>query len=192
MVLARKEHCIVAGEEALCKKCNKNKSRNYHSWCADCYNEYRNSRSVIDKEEGKGNYLYYIVNTATGIICYTGKSNSIVIRQKCHLEWLTSNFGKMLRATGSNPSNYQMYVMDLSELKINEAELRALEHQNNYVHRDTVFNADIKVTTKDIDILEDLRYRGVLDQIDTMEWVEYSEFIHKKKTFQAIKPESTL
>lgn len=191
MSLIKKESFIVVEEKVLCKKCNKNERRSYHSWCGECFNEYRSDRMEVDKELGSGDYIYFIVNTKTGIICYTGKSNSLVVRYKSHLEWLTSNFGKMLRATGGDPSDYSMYVMDLTELKLTKAELRAVEHQHNYRHRDTVINTDIQVTTKDADIIEDLKYRGLLDKIDELEWTEYNEFIHKKKTIN-LENDSTL
>lgn len=178
--MANKELFIKVKGKALCSKCRNKLNRGYHSWCAECYNEYKRKKMALDKELGRGDYIYFIANLDTGIICYTGKSNSIVIRYKGHLEWLTSNFGKMIRSTNGEPSRYRMYVMDLTELGVTKAEHIAIEHQHNYSHKDTVFNTDIRVTDKDINILSELDERGMLDKIDMLEWIEYNRFIKKK------------
>ena len=185
MSLYQKKYFLEEKEEVVCNRCKKNYRRSYHSWCASCYNEYINKRILIDRELGKGDYIYFIVNTKTGIICYTGKSNSIVIRKKAHLDWQTSKFGKMLRAANSNSDDYKMFLLDLTSFNLTGAELRAIEHQHNRLHIETVVNSDIVVTEKDAYLLEELKYKGILDEIDKLEWIEYDEFLHKKNTINS-------
>lgn len=170
----QKSYIVAEGKE-LCSKCNERPKRSYHAWCSECFNQWRAERTLICK------VLYYIVNTDNEVVLYSGLSDKPTQRYEMHFTTTTgTGFARSVHSTGADINKFKMYVLDVSELNLTDDEHKALEHLNNYKHRDTVVNTDIEVTDKDMDIILDLEERGILDKMESLEWIEYNEFVHKK------------
>lgn len=174
-LIKNQKFSIVARGKELCSKCKERPRRKSHAWCSECFNKWRADRTL------KCKVLYYIVNTENGVVVYSGMSDKPTQRHEMHYTTTTgTGFARMVHSTGADVKKFKMYVLDVSELSLTDEEHIALEHLNNYKHKDTVVNTDIVITDKDMDIILDLEQRGILDKMDTLEWIEYDEFVHKK------------
>lgn len=174
-MLKNQEYSIKVEEKELCSKCNERLKRGYHAWCQECFNAWRDTRTIECR------VLYYIKNVSNNKIVYTGKSDKPSRRYEMHFKTTTATaFARMIHSTGADIGNYRMYVLDLSEFNVSDKEHKALEHVNNFEHRETVVNTDITVSQSDMDRYQDLDERGIVDKIFYKDWIEYNDFIHKK------------
>lgn len=163
-----------------CKEgCNEPKLP-YHAYCRIHYNEYMKLYNFEKNHELECKILYRNIYVPKDITVYTGKTDLPIQRKKAHFESRTgTGFARMVHSSGVDINNYKMEVLDLSSLNLTDKEHLALEHQQNYMNRETVVNTDIEVTEGDILILESL-YERLGDEIDKLEWEDYDDFIQRK------------
>mgnify|MGYP003190832690 CR=1 FL=1 len=122
------------------------------------------NRKCLEKYEGS--YVYYIVDKRTQSIVYIGETGNIVNRYNDHYHrpTLKSGLSYWCNENGEDKANYQMLVLDLTDIEMLDYDDRLLiESMLQYYHKDTIINKRIP---KKLEAYEVERFEDICAMID--------------------------
>ncbi|MDK0616249.1 GIY-YIG nuclease family protein [Clostridium perfringens] len=164
----------------LCRKCGVNPQRLSHTWCLECYHEYKNKWDNNNEEhnkeykkqweeEHKGYYLYIVSAKGNGsdIIYYVGVTETLSNRMSSHLN-LHSKIANLIE---SDKWDYIKYI-DLSSKISNRTELLWLENfLINLYNTSEEYNSNLNRIQEDK--IDKLKMFSLGVELHSIEWKTY-------------------